>query len=149
EGGAGRDDLPGGDPAEHWESLQRLAELHDNVVVYPGHDYRNRRPSTLREQKERNPYFKPRTQEEYVRFIQELKLGPADWMKEVLKANVFCTRERGELHIPQEVAACEAQGTLPACATQLEPAAVSAQELQHLLQEEANLLLLDVRESAE
>ena len=27
DGGAGRDDLPGGDPDQHWESLQKLAQL--------------------------------------------------------------------------------------------------------------------------
>ncbi|HEY9776221.1 MAG TPA: MBL fold metallo-hydrolase [Planktothrix sp.] len=149
EGGAGRDDLPGGDPAEHWESLQRLKQLHDNVTVHPGHDYRNRRPSTLREQKSRNPFFKPETQAEYVRFVEELKLGPADWMKEVLKANVFCTREQGELHIPQEGSACEAQGTLSACASVLDPAIVDPRGLKQQIEEGRDLYLVDVRESNE
>jgi len=152
EGGAGRDDLPGGDPALHWESLRRLSELHDNVVVYPGHDYRNRRPSTIREQKERNPFLQPTSQKEYVRFINEMKLGPSDWMREVLKANVTCTREKGGLHIPPEVNACEAQATLPAGAARVEPACVSAQELRALLEDSnkaTSLVLLDVRENVE
>jgi glyoxylase-like metal-dependent hydrolase (beta-lactamase superfamily II)/rhodanese-related sulfurtransferase len=148
EGGAGRDDLPGGDAAIHWESLQRLKELHDNVVVHPGHDYRNRRPSTIREQKQRNPFFKPRSQAEYIRFVEELKLGPADWMKEVLKANVHCTRERGGLHIPADVSACEAQGTLQ-CNGQAEPTQIDAHLLRGRLDAKENLLLLDVREHAE
>jgi sulfur dioxygenase len=146
EGGAGRDDLPGGDAALHWESLQRLSELHDNVVVFPGHDYRNRRPSSMLEQKERNPFFRPRSQEEYVRFVDELKLGPSDWMKEVLKANVICTRELGELHIPQEVSACEAQGTLSSCANQMEPDAVDPHDLQRMIDAQKDIVLLDVRE---
>lgn len=148
EGGAGRDDLPGGDAARHWESLQKLSELHDNCIVHPGHDYRNRIPSTMRDQKNRNPFFKPRSQAEYIRFVDELKLGPADWMKEVLKANVTCTRERGALHIPQEGNACEAQGTL-ICSGTAEPGAISAQELNQLMSEKHNLLLLDVRETPE
>lgn len=148
EGGAGRDDLPGGDAAIHWESLQRLKELHDNVVVYPGHDYRNRRPSTIREQKQRNPFFKPRSQSDYIRFVDELKLGPADWMKEVLKANVHCTRERGGLHIPSEGSACEALGTLTS-ASQVEPTQISAHELRNRLDAKDKLVLLDVREPAE
>jgi len=151
EGGAGRDDLPGGDPALHWESLRRLSELHDNVMVFPGHDYRNRRPSTIREQKERNPFFKPCSQSEYVRFVNELKLGPADWMKDVLKANVTCTREKGGLHIPQEVAACEAQLSVPCASTAGEPPVLSAQELRTLLDtgKTSSILLLDVRETVE
>jgi rhodanese-related sulfurtransferase len=150
EGGAGRDDLPGGDAAIHWESLQRLKELHDNVVVYPGHDYRSRRPSTIGEQKQRNPFFKPRSQDDYIRFVDELKLGPADWMKEVLKANVHCTRERGALHIPSEVSACEALGTLTTTsASQAEPGQVSAHQLRQRLDAKEKLVLLDVRESTE
>ncbi len=148
EGGAGRDDLPGGDAAVHWESLQRLKELHDNVIVYPGHDYRNRRPSTIRDQKQRNPFFKPRSQPEYIRFVEELKLGPADWMKEVLKANVHCTRERGGLHIPTDVSACEALGTLN-CDSQAEPTQINAHQLRSRLDAKEKLLLLDVREHAE
>ncbi|ONH31935.1 MBL fold metallo-hydrolase [Pseudofrankia asymbiotica] len=37
--GCGRTDFPGGSPAEMYESLQRLAALPDNPVVYPGHFY--------------------------------------------------------------------------------------------------------------
>ena len=47
DGGAGRDDLPGGDPAMHWESLKRLATLDERLTVYPAHDYRGREPSPL------------------------------------------------------------------------------------------------------
>ena len=32
DGGAGRDDLPGGDPGAHWESLRRLSELIDALA---------------------------------------------------------------------------------------------------------------------
>ena len=149
EGGAGRDDLPGGDAAVHWESLQRLRELHDNVVVYPGHDYRNRRPSTMREQKLRNPFFNTGSQTDYIRFVDELKLGPADWMKEVLKANVHCTRERGGLHIPADASACESLGATAACASFAEPAEVTAHELRQRLDAKDSLVLLDVRESSE
>ncbi len=149
EGGAGRDDLPGGDPAMHWESLQRLSELHDGVIVHPGHDYRNRVPSTILEQKERNPFFRPRSQSEYVRFVEELRLGPADWMKEVVKANLTGAREQGRLYIPKDISACEAQGTMSPCANQMEPQAITARELKQLLDEKTNLLLLDVRETAE
>jgi sulfur dioxygenase len=133
----------------HWESLQRLAELHDNVMVYPGHDYRNRRPSTMGEQKERNPFFKPRSQQEYIQFVEELKLGPSDWMNEVLKANVICTREQGSLLIPQEGSACEAQGTLAPSASQYEPGSVDAHELKRMLDSNQDIFLLDVRETPE
>ncbi|MBI3951937.1 MAG: MBL fold metallo-hydrolase [Acidobacteria bacterium] len=37
--GAGRTDLPTGDPGEHFESLQRLRQFPDHFQVFPGHDY--------------------------------------------------------------------------------------------------------------
>ncbi len=40
DGGAGRTDLPGGDPGEHWESLQKIMKLPDHLIVYPAHEYR-------------------------------------------------------------------------------------------------------------
>ena len=33
DGGAGRDDLPGGDPGAHWETLRQFWELSDNLIV--------------------------------------------------------------------------------------------------------------------
>jgi len=37
--GCGRTDFPGGSPEDMYDSLQRLAALPDNPVVYPGHFY--------------------------------------------------------------------------------------------------------------
>jgi glyoxylase-like metal-dependent hydrolase (beta-lactamase superfamily II)/rhodanese-related sulfurtransferase len=149
DGGAGRDDLPGGDPAEHWESLRQLQELPEQMTVYPGHEYRNRKPSTLADQKVRNPFFKPRTQSEYVRFVEELKLGPAEWMKEVLKANCACTRDVNAVHIPQGVSACEVQGTMPTCAREKEVPYIHAHDLKKLIDTRQTVVLLDVRETRE
>jgi len=35
--GCGRTDLPGSDPGQMWESLQKLAGLPDDTTVFPGH----------------------------------------------------------------------------------------------------------------
>lgn len=37
--GCGRTDLPGSDPEAMYESLQTLAKMPDQTVVYPGHQY--------------------------------------------------------------------------------------------------------------
>jgi glyoxylase-like metal-dependent hydrolase (beta-lactamase superfamily II) len=37
--GCGRTDLPGSDPEAMYESLQTLARMPDQTVVYPGHQY--------------------------------------------------------------------------------------------------------------
>jgi sulfur dioxygenase len=149
DGGAGRADLPGGDAGQHWESLQRLMELPDQLMVYPGHEYRNRRPSTIAEQKARNPFLKPRSQNDYIKFVEELKLGPAEWMKEVLKANCACTRDENAVQIPKGVSACEVQGTLSATSGACEIPYISSHELKELFDTDRHPVLLDVREDRE
>jgi len=37
--GCGRTDLPGSDPTEMVASLRRLAQVADDVILYPGHRY--------------------------------------------------------------------------------------------------------------
>ena len=53
--GCGRVDLPGGNAEQMQESLRRLAQLPEDVVLYPGHDYGATPTATIREQKRSNP----------------------------------------------------------------------------------------------
>lgn len=152
DGGAGRDDLPGGDPAMHWETLQKFINILDeNIIVYPAHEYRNREPSSLAKQKKSNPHLKPRTKEEFIQYIEELKLGPADWMNDVLKANYACARDPKAAWIPVDSPACEVKGTLEIGVNEQQPDFISIQELQHRLKDDLvkNPLLVDVREAHE
>ena len=53
--GCGRVDLPGGDAQQMQESLRRLAQLNEHIVLYPGHDYDEKPTATIGEQKRSNP----------------------------------------------------------------------------------------------
>jgi glyoxylase-like metal-dependent hydrolase (beta-lactamase superfamily II)/rhodanese-related sulfurtransferase len=149
DGGAGRDDLPGGDPREHWESLQRLLALPEHLIVYPAHEYRHRQPSSLGQQKRRNPVLQPRTRDEYVRYVEELRLGPAEWMKDVLKANYACARDPKAAWIPVDVPACEVKGTLALGINDQQVAALPVAELKRRLDAGQPPVLVDVREAPE
>lgn len=107
EGGAGRTDLPGGDPGQHWDSLQKLAGLPDDLLIFPGHDYRGRTHATLGAERQANPRLQPRTREAYVAWLQGLQLPAADWMKAVVQANLACTRDGQGIEIPEGGAVCE------------------------------------------
>jgi len=107
EGGPGRTDLPGGDPAAHWDALQKLAPLPDELLVFPGHDYRGGTSGTLGEQRRSNPRLQPTSRADYVALLQSLKLPAADWMKEVVLANRRGTRDAGAVAIPAGGATCE------------------------------------------
>lgn len=53
-GTTGRTDLPSGDAAAEWDSLQRLLRLPDDTAVYPAHDYAGRTESTIGEERRTN-----------------------------------------------------------------------------------------------
>lgn len=149
DGGGGRDDLPGGDPGMHWDSLQRLSTLPDTLMIYPAHEYHDRNPSTLGQQRVTNPHLAPRTREEFVQYLEDLKLGPADWMKDVLKANYACATDPGAAWIPADSPACAIKGTMDKNANAIAVDSISAAALQELLQGNDKPMLIDVREARE
>ena len=149
DGGAGRDDLPGGDPGEHFDSLQRILGLPDSLTVFPAHDYRNRTPSDLARQKRSNPHLKARSKSEFVTYLGDLRLGPAEWMKEVLKANYACARDPKAAFIPTEGNACEVSGPPGRSAGDSEVPGITPDELARRLDEGLKPVLLDVRQPQE
>ena len=58
-GGCGRVDLPGSDPAQMYDSLvNKLKQLPDDTMLYPGHNYADRVTSTIGDEKRRNMYLR-------------------------------------------------------------------------------------------
>jgi glyoxylase-like metal-dependent hydrolase (beta-lactamase superfamily II) len=65
--GCGRTDLPGGDPAALYESLtQRLANVSDDTVLFPGHMYSAEPSAPMGETRQHNFVFAPRTATEWM-----------------------------------------------------------------------------------
>ncbi|MDR4509928.1 MAG: MBL fold metallo-hydrolase [Candidatus Brocadiaceae bacterium] len=151
EGGAGRTDLPGGDPGKHWESLQKIMKLPEHLIVYPAHEYRGHKPSSLGEQKKVNPNLQSRSKEEYVKWLSGMELGAADWMIDVLKANTTCSQDPQAAWIPEGTPSCEVKGTISHETTGLNVSAISVAEMQQRFTGETHdkTLILDVREPEE
>ncbi|WXG43745.1 MAG: MBL fold metallo-hydrolase [Promethearchaeati archaeon SRVP18_Atabeyarchaeia-1] len=70
-GECGRADLPGSDPRKLYDSLSKLTKLPDSVEVYPGHDYGPKPHSTIGYEKKNNYTLKPRTKQQFVKFMEE------------------------------------------------------------------------------
>ena len=65
--GCGRTDLPGGDPAELYESLtQRLAKVPDDTMLFPGHLYSGGPSASLGDTRRLNFVFSPRNASEWL-----------------------------------------------------------------------------------
>ena len=71
-GECGRTDLPGSSAEALWHSFfDKLVKLPDDLMVLPGHDYGAKPFSTLGEEKKTNYTLKPRSLEEFVKFMAE------------------------------------------------------------------------------
>ncbi|HEV7864449.1 MAG TPA: MBL fold metallo-hydrolase, partial [Acidimicrobiia bacterium] len=65
--GCGRTDLPGGDPEQMYLSLtQRLAQVPDDAVLYPGHLYSEKPSATMAETRDRNMVFRPSSKDQWL-----------------------------------------------------------------------------------
>jgi glyoxylase-like metal-dependent hydrolase (beta-lactamase superfamily II) len=65
--GCGRTDLPGSDVEAMYDSLQTLASMPDDTIVFPGHRYSAPSSAMLSAIRETNYVFLPPTREEWLR----------------------------------------------------------------------------------
>jgi glyoxylase-like metal-dependent hydrolase (beta-lactamase superfamily II) len=68
-GNIGRVDLPGSSPEEMYDSLAKVANLDDSLVVYPGHNYGNTPTSTILNERTNNPMLNFKTKEAFLKYI--------------------------------------------------------------------------------
>ena len=139
--GAGRLDLPGGDAAAHYASLAKLAALDGACEVLPGHDYQGRQRSTLGAERRENPVLTPRGLDAYRAWWAARRLGPADWMKAVVAANLEGRLSADGVSIPAGVSACASDGACAAAPSHGEGAMphLAPAELARMLAERARL----------
>ncbi len=65
-GSVGRTDFQNGSPESMFDTLQKLKALPDATIVFPGHDYHEKRSSTIAKEKESNQFFKETNKEAFV-----------------------------------------------------------------------------------
>jgi glyoxylase-like metal-dependent hydrolase (beta-lactamase superfamily II) len=88
-GGCGRTDFQHGDANALYDSITgKLFALPDDTLVYPGHDYRGRRVSTIAEERETNPRLAGVTREQFLQIMANLDLPPPKRMGEAVPANL-------------------------------------------------------------
>lgn len=135
-GGSGRTDFPGGDAGAQYDAIvERIFQLDDDTVVWPGHDYHGHTRSTVGEQKRDNPRIVGRTREEYRDVMANLGLPLPDRIQEALQVNQSGFE-------PDEV-------EFPRVAEIARVASVEASALAEELKGADRPLLIDVREPEE
>lgn len=98
EAGVGRDDLPSGRLLEHWNSIQSLSKLSDELLVCSGHEPPGTQLQTLGWNRINNPILVMETYEEFVAWQTKTaeQLGSVSKIKTALPANLFA-------EIPDEI----------------------------------------------
>jgi sulfur dioxygenase len=92
-GGTGRTDFQNGDPRAQYHSLfGKLLRLPEATLVYPGHDYRGNKVSTIGQERDYNPRLHVANEAEYVALMNALKLPTPKLMDIAVPANLGCGR---------------------------------------------------------
>lgn len=129
-GQAGRSDLPGGNPAEQYDSLfDKVLPLPEDTEIYPGHDYEDNSFSLLKNEISNNPFLMTRSKNEYIEFVKDFFPPAAE------------TAENGKMTLQ-----C---GTKRVINNNVPFKNLNAPELARMLKADPDLYLLDVREPFE
>ncbi|HET9023517.1 MAG TPA: MBL fold metallo-hydrolase [Burkholderiaceae bacterium] len=90
--GCGRTDFQNGDAATLFRSVrERLFTLPGETLVYPGHDYNQRRVSSIAQERERNPRLGgDRTRDEFIALMADLKLLYPKFIDHAVPGNRQC-----------------------------------------------------------
>jgi hydroxyacylglutathione hydrolase len=69
-GNCGRTDLPGSDTELMYESLyNKIRNLKESLIIYPGHDYGPAKTSTIYEEKRSNPMLNFKSKDSFLRYL--------------------------------------------------------------------------------
>jgi len=103
--GCGRTDFQNGDADALYKSVrEKLFALPDDVLVYPAHDYNDRRVSSIAQEKKRNPRLGgERTLEEFRQIMANLDLPYPKFIDHAVPGNRRCGVCPS--HLPENLAA--------------------------------------------
>jgi len=87
--GTGRTDFQNGNPIDQYHSLfQRILKLPENFFVYPAHDYKGNKVSTIGDEKRNNPRLKVKSADQYAELMNNLNLDNPKMMDVAVSANI-------------------------------------------------------------
>ena len=87
--GTGRTDFQNGSPIDQYHSLfDRILKLPEKIFVYPAHDYKGNKVSTIGEQKRNNPRLKVKSAAQYAEIMNNLNLDTPKLMNIAIPANI-------------------------------------------------------------
>ena len=87
--GTGRTDFQNGNSLAAYDSLfNKLLKLPDKTLVFPAHDYNDKKYSTIENEKNNNPRLQVKSAEEYAEIMDNLNLKSPDMIDIAVPANI-------------------------------------------------------------
>ena len=87
--GTGRTDFQNGNPIDQYHSLfDRILTLPEEIFVYPAHDYKGQKFSTIGHEKKNNPRLKVKSADQYAELMNNLNLDNPKMMDIAVPANI-------------------------------------------------------------
>ena len=87
--GTGRTDFQNGNPIDQYHSLfDRILKLPEKTFVYPAHDYKGNKFSTIEKEKKNNPRLKVKSSNQYAELMNNLNLDNPKMMDVAVPANI-------------------------------------------------------------
>ena len=85
--GTGRTDFQNGNPKDAYNSIfNKLLKLPEETLLYPAHDYKGEKVSTIGKEKKQNPRLQVNSVNEYIEIMNNLNLKkPAEIDSNVAK----------------------------------------------------------------
>ena len=87
--GTGRTDFQNGNSKQAYNSIfNRLLKLPDETLLYPAHDYKGEKVSTIGKEKKHNPRLQVKSEEEYIEIMSNLDLKKPDQLESNVSKNM-------------------------------------------------------------
>ena len=87
--GTGRTDFQNGNANDQYHSLfEKILKLPEKTLVYPAHDYKGNKVSTIENEKKNNPRLQVNSVEEYINIMNNLNLSNPKMMDVAVPANI-------------------------------------------------------------
>ena len=83
----GRTDFQNGSPESMFDTLQKLKNLPDETVVFPAHDYNERKSSTIGKQKQSNPFLGEKNKEAFIQNMRSKSLPKPFNIDNIIRVN--------------------------------------------------------------
>ena len=87
--GTGRTDFQNGNAKDAYNSIfNRLLKLPDETLLYPAHDYKGEKVSTIGKEKKQNPRLQVKSVDEYINIMNNLDLKKPDKLESNVSRNI-------------------------------------------------------------